>query len=136
MSELRAFIGVPESLAAGRCVTDGEAAEALNGFHELDFQRPLKAEYDSFELFEVAKVAHKEVRLSALALARQACSSCDVRLECADYGVENYDRGGLWGGLTTPQRKKRAQKLNIASKQRYRIRDEGQVFRKRPTAAL
>lgn len=44
-------------------------------------------------------------------LALKACRSCAVRRECADYGIRNEERGGIWGGLTPNLRTRRTRKI-------------------------
>jgi len=44
--------------------------------------------------------------------AVQICKECVHRLECAEWGI-NYERHGIWGGLTAVQRKKIRRKRNI-----------------------
>jgi hypothetical protein len=40
-----------------------------------------------------------------LRLAKELCSICIHRLECAEWGI-TYERHGIWGGLTAAERKK------------------------------
>jgi WhiB family redox-sensing transcriptional regulator len=37
--------------------------------------------------------------------ARAVCETCDVRLQCLNYALANDEQHGVWGGLTTTQRK-------------------------------
>jgi len=44
--------------------------------------------------------------------AVQICKECVHRLECAEWGI-NYERHGVWGGLTAVEREKIRKKRNI-----------------------
>ena len=43
--------------------------------------------------------------------AKRVCSSCEVKVECLEYALENDERFGIWGGLSERERRrlKRAQ---------------------------
>ncbi len=38
--------------------------------------------------------------------AKQICSSCPVRVECADYALDSGQRFGIWGGTTERDRRR------------------------------
>lgn len=38
--------------------------------------------------------------------AKQTCGWCPVRLECLVYALERREPYGIWGGMTTPERRK------------------------------
>ncbi len=38
--------------------------------------------------------------------AKAICARCEVRLQCLDYALENDERFGIWGGLSSKQRAK------------------------------
>lgn len=38
--------------------------------------------------------------------AKKVCVSCEVRVECLDYALENDERFGIWGGLSERERRK------------------------------
>jgi hypothetical protein len=37
--------------------------------------------------------------------AKEICMSCHVRLKCLEYALEKDERWGVWGGLTTDERR-------------------------------
>lgn len=37
--------------------------------------------------------------------AQAICAACPVRAACAEYGVENMESWGVWGGLTPDERR-------------------------------
>lgn len=38
--------------------------------------------------------------------AKKICSSCEVRMHCLEYALENDERFGIWGGLSERERRK------------------------------
>jgi len=38
--------------------------------------------------------------------AKKICASCEVRVRCLDYALENDERFGIWGGLSERERRK------------------------------
>ena len=42
----------------------------------------------------------------AVNLAKQVCNSCEVKLDCLAWAVQNDEKYGIWGG-TTPQERER-----------------------------
>lgn len=38
--------------------------------------------------------------------AKKICTSCEVRLQCLDYALQNDERFGIWGGLSERERRK------------------------------
>lgn len=42
----------------------------------------------------------------ALQLAVQLCRRCPVRCDCLDYALTNREEHGIWGGLTSVERKR------------------------------
>jgi hypothetical protein len=40
----------------------------------------------------------------SIALAKRICGNCRHRTECAEWGI-NFERFGMWGGLTANQRR-------------------------------
>ena len=38
--------------------------------------------------------------------ARRVCAACPVRAECAEYALARPDLLGMWGGLSTRERKR------------------------------
>jgi len=47
-----------------------------------------------------------------LRMAKDLCSICTHRLECAEWGIA-YEKYGIWGGLTATQRNEIRRKRNI-----------------------
>lgn len=37
---------------------------------------------------------------------KHICEICDVRIECLEYAIRNKEPYGIWGGMTTRERKK------------------------------
>lgn len=42
--------------------------------------------------------------------AKRICKGCPVRLDCLTYAMDNNEQHGLWGGLTTNQRRRLAKR--------------------------
>lgn len=38
--------------------------------------------------------------------AKKVCLSCDVRIECLEYALEQDERFGIWGGLSERERRR------------------------------
>jgi WhiB family transcriptional regulator, redox-sensing transcriptional regulator len=38
--------------------------------------------------------------------AKKICGSCEVRVHCLEYALENDERFGIWGGLSERERRK------------------------------
>ena len=38
--------------------------------------------------------------------AKRVCLSCEVRVECLEYALENDERFGIWGGLSERERRR------------------------------
>jgi WhiB family redox-sensing transcriptional regulator len=38
--------------------------------------------------------------------AKKICGSCEVRMHCLEYALENDERFGIWGGLSERERRK------------------------------
>jgi WhiB family redox-sensing transcriptional regulator len=38
--------------------------------------------------------------------AKAVCASSPVRVECLDYALANYERHGVWGGMTEHERRR------------------------------
>ena len=38
--------------------------------------------------------------------AKRVCASCDVRVECLEYALENDERFGIWGGMSERERRR------------------------------
>ena len=36
--------------------------------------------------------------------AKRICNSCEVKVECLQYSIDNDERFGIWGGLTERSR--------------------------------
>lgn len=41
-----------------------------------------------------------------VAAAKRVCMSCEVRVECLNYALDNDERFGIFGGLTERQRRR------------------------------
>lgn len=49
------------------------------------------------------------------AAALAICQGCPVRERCADYADANHERHGVWGGMVTEQRNRRARQREVRS---------------------
>ena len=75
-------------------VGDDEAAAG-----ELEWQeRALCAQTDPEAFFPEKGGSTRE--------AKRVCMSCEVRVQCLDYALENDERFGIWGGLSERERRK------------------------------
>lgn len=54
------------------------------------------------DLFFPIGSAHIDLR------AREICNACPVRAECLDYAITNNEQHGVWGGLSTRERRRLA----------------------------
>ncbi len=45
--------------------------------------------------------------------AKKVCLSCEVRVDCLEYALEQDERFGIWGGLSERERR-RLKKLNVS----------------------
>jgi len=71
--------------------------EAANG--ELEWQeRALCAQTDPEAFFPEKGGSTRE--------AKRVCMSCEVRVQCLDYALENDERFGIWGGLSERERRR------------------------------
>ena len=48
--------------------------------------------------------------------AKRICHQCSHRVECAEWGIHN-ERFGIWGGLTSYDRRRIRRQLNIILKE-------------------
>ena len=81
------------SRAAVVGIADEEAAS------ELEWQeRALCAQTDPEAFFPEKGGSTRE--------AKRVCMSCEVRVQCLDYALENDERFGIWGGLSERERRK------------------------------
>ena len=46
------------------------------------------------------------------AAAKAVCAGCEVSAECLSYALVNEEEWGVWGGLTTPERRARRRRLD------------------------
>lgn len=44
--------------------------------------------------------------------ARMLCQGCPVSSQCLAYALENDEQYGIWGGMTTPERRRLKRKMN------------------------
>lgn len=44
------------------------------------------------------------------AQAKRVCMSCEVRVECLEYALDNNEVFGIWGGLNTKSRQRMRRK--------------------------
>lgn len=42
----------------------------------------------------------------AIVTAKRVCAGCDVQAECLAYALENDEQHGVWGGLSTNERRR------------------------------
>ena len=46
--------------------------------------------------------------------AKAICSECLVRIECLDYSLANYEKVGIWGGMSERERRALRREINLA----------------------
>lgn len=44
--------------------------------------------------------------------AKKICVSCEVRVQCLEYALQNDERFGIWGGLSERERRKLRQRAS------------------------
>lgn len=47
--------------------------------------------------------------------AKALCAQCDVREQCLKFSLENDEEHGIWGGLSTKERRKIIDKMGLKS---------------------
>jgi WhiB family redox-sensing transcriptional regulator len=79
----------------GSQLTEAEVEES----GELEWQeRALCAQTDPEAFFPEKGGSTRE--------AKRVCLSCEVRVQCLDYALENDERFGIWGGLSERERRR------------------------------
>ena len=83
-------------ISSRAAVVGNDVDEAAN---ELEWQeRALCAQTDPEAFFPEKGGSTRE--------AKRVCLSCEVRVQCLDYALENDERFGIWGGLSERERRK------------------------------
>lgn len=67
---------------------------------DINFYDKAKCKDAGIEIFFPDKPKSKK----AFSVVKKYCSECSVRESCLAIGLQTFDRGGLWGGLTYRQR--------------------------------
>lgn len=52
-----------------------------------------------------------------VAIAKAICAGCVVRVDCLDYAVNALEPDGIWGGMTTEERKRERRRRQIRARQ-------------------
>jgi WhiB family transcriptional regulator, redox-sensing transcriptional regulator len=87
----------PVAIALQKPASQQEAAAEAAG--ELSWQeRSLCAQTDPEAFFPEKGGSTRE--------AKRVCLSCEVRVECLEYALENDERFGIWGGLSERERRR------------------------------
>lgn len=55
---------------------------------------------------QVGPEAHYPEKGDPTTVAKRVCLGCPVRAECLDYALRHDERYGVWGGLSTRERRK------------------------------
>ena len=80
-------------------VPDGAALIPLATGEAMEWQeRALCAQTDPEAFFPEKGGSTRE--------AKRVCLSCEVRVECLEYALENDERFGIWGGLSERERRR------------------------------
>ncbi|MDO3400282.1 WhiB family transcriptional regulator [Mycolicibacterium neoaurum] len=61
------------------------------------------------KMFFGAEIEDPPVRARRIAQAKRLCRRCPVAAECLNHALTHSERHGIWGGLTTRERRKVAQ---------------------------
>ena len=95
----------PTSSTSSNTFSTGPIIQLISGESvELSWQeRALCAQTDPEAFFPEKGGSTRE--------AKRVCSSCEVKVDCLEYALENDERFGIWGGLSERERRrlKRAQ---------------------------
>lgn len=68
--------------------------------------------------------------------AAEMCKGCPVISQCLTYALENDEQWGIWGGMTTKDRKRLKRQMNtFLSKLETRRMGQSQDAVERPTAS-
>jgi len=76
----------------------------MQAMHRLDVTRPNWVDYAACKGMD-PNIFFPE-RGASTEPARNVCSNCTVRIQCAQYAIDNADRHGIWGGLSEKKRRK------------------------------
>lgn len=101
----------------GLCATNSEAARAHKAVFDAEAQRLNASEEETEHILSkrAVNVIIKE--------AREFCNICGVNDICADFGLRHTKlKYGVMGGMTGPQRARRAKALNIQQASAPRVR--------------
>jgi WhiB family redox-sensing transcriptional regulator len=94
--------GPAQNVAAGRpqlsVVPDQNEFEPAIEDDEQWQERALCAQTDPEAFFPEKGGSTRE--------AKRVCMSCEVRVQCLDYALENDERFGIWGGLSERERRR------------------------------
>jgi len=86
----------PVAIALQKPAQQADTAEVAG---ELQWQeRSLCAQTDPEAFFPEKGGSTRE--------AKRVCLSCEVRVECLEYALENDERFGIWGGLSERERRR------------------------------
>lgn len=104
-------------------VTRKERFPDLDMAEDADFKGIIRINYDVFRWQEdalCAQVGPEPFFLPQGGSAEEArliCGHCDVRGECLEFAIENEEEFGVWGGLTTGERRKLIKEREAAREQ-------------------
>lgn len=76
----------------------------MESMHRLDLTRPNWTDHAACKGMD-QRIFFPE-RGASPEPAKKVCAGCPVRLECAQYAIDNADKHGIWGGLSEKRRRR------------------------------
>ena len=67
--------------------------------------------FPEFDIDSLSTISKEEIKIE-LQAAKSICNTCTHKIECQRWGL-NYERFGIWGGLTERDRIPIRKRLNI-----------------------
>ncbi|WP_078280896.1 WhiB family transcriptional regulator [Mycobacteroides franklinii] len=115
-------IDAPECLLVvwGKAVTRPKFRGAEARLDELEWQVNAVCRGMSTDIFYFAETQRGTVRKQYEIQAKKICNECPVRMPCAAYAIRTDEPHGVWGAMTTRERRiamTRSQRKSVAADQ-------------------
>ncbi|WP_155938461.1 MULTISPECIES: WhiB family transcriptional regulator [unclassified Mycobacteroides] len=101
-------IGAPECLQAvwGKTVTRPKFRGVASGLDDLEWQMKAACRGVSTDIFYCAETLRGASRKQYEVQAKQICNECPVRKPCAAHAITTDEPHGVWGAMTTRERRR------------------------------
>lgn len=112
----------PECLPAvwSKAVTRPKFRAAAAGLDEMEWQVKAACRGVSTDIFYYAETQRGALRKQYEVQAKQICNECPVRMQCAAHAIRTDEPHGVWGAMTTRERRlamSRSQRKSVAADQ-------------------